>query len=394
MKMRSANFQPKSPATKGDAMQFTITGDARMWTIEESGVAVAVALVDPGRPCLYGVVLMTDDPTLQQRALAAILAAYRAFRERVLVEIHLVRDRTLNDSENARLARFVASEAVPDSSATISIEALRREFARGVDGVGEVPVVRMQFTDPEAMLASAVAEVARRSGVRVGYTIVKSAMRTMCGDITFTVRGKQRFRFWHDLHPEYACIPPDHPQQSGASSALLINGSTDAAIGWRDCGIDRVSAPPESCREGEDLFGSWSKVAHPFRADGKRFTIALHVIHGLTQETHDRIVELLLAALERECTYIAVSGGFHTPFTHPENVARRTQLGREAHGFENSCVWQYLTLQDEGKLAGAQIPPWFLNEHWPERYADEIAEWRAGGNPVQRSLDELLTGLT
>ena len=41
-------------------------------------------------------------------------------------------------------------------------------------------------------------------------------------------------------------------------------------------------------------------------------------------------------------------------------------------GSEHSCVWEYRTLQREGRLAGAFVPAWFHRENWLGKYENAV----------------------
>jgi len=112
----------------------------------------------------------------------------------------------------------------------------------------------------------------------------------------------------------------------------------------------------------------------------------------LSEQGYQRLRDLLYAALNQGDSYVAVSGGFRSPYDHVGNVLRRKGIKSPAprfgaydyRGSEQDCVWEYQTLEAEGQLAGAIIPSWLKREGWLDIYKDE------GEN--KSTFDELFGG--
>ncbi|MBI2482878.1 hypothetical protein HYV74_01715 [Candidatus Uhrbacteria bacterium] len=305
------------------------------------------------------------------------------------------------------LVSFVAPPVVAGDAAERERE-LRAQLSAGVEHAPMI--VDGDYANLAAMLDAATAEVARESGAAITYEISpKEALPAHRAHITFRVRGDRKFRFWKyppssvGTAHQYCCLPAYHPVRTGAKSVLTINGDTSAAIGRHELGIDSIEYPRGALRTpgAPSLVQcSWSRTRHPFRAEGATFVMEMNLPYALSVASRVSLVEVLLGALGHGPRYVQVSGGFHAPFSLGDNVSTMCKAFRSAYGnadarplpqmsgAEAELVWEYLTLQDEGALAESVVPErlhaWRLLEH----YADEIAEWRAGGDPRERKQRE------
>jgi hypothetical protein len=157
----------------------------------------------------------------------------------------------------------------------------------------------------------------------------------------------------------------------GQHYSNLINGDTDALISGD--AVRSVCAPAEStATEQHNIFGaSWTKTLHPVKAEGQSFEVTISPRHVLSEKGVSTVVSLLADALGSTNTYVGVSGGFRSSYTHPANAVRRYGIRPargEARGSEGHCAWTYHTLQAEGKLAGSYVPEWFISEGWLKAY--------------------------
>lgn len=192
--------------------------------------------------------------------------------------------------------------------------------------------------------------------------------------VRFTVGGGHFFWFWHSMstpNPESGSdlyvVPSYHPVMQGPKDTWLINGSTNAVV----CGkaLRSVFAPPASLRAERSIFDSWSYLKHPVYAYGASFEVEVNVATARTDEGEAEIQSLVAAALGIG-RYVAISGGFSTSLTYPQNLIQKGLVAgvERARGSEAHCVWTYRTLQQEGNLAGSYVPAWFLREGWLEAY--------------------------
>ncbi|HXK37871.1 MAG TPA: hypothetical protein VJ579_02290 [Candidatus Paceibacterota bacterium] len=197
--------------------------------------------------------------------------------------------------------------------------------------------------------------------------------------LVFDLHSKQEFNFWmcmsvpnsdeHDLH----VVPGYHPCMNGKKGIHMINGDTDHRT--HGYAVVRVESPLESRAEmGKHRAAStWSNLTHPFCAKGR--SVVVTVREGLLR-TKDGVRELsrfLLAALGKTDEYVEVSGGFSAPLKCAHNrliekripsPSQKKHFGQSVRGSEQHCVWAYRTLLAEGKLEGAYVPKWFIEEDW------------------------------
>lgn len=249
---------------------------------------------------------------------------------------------------------------------------LRNELRRR-----DIAMVRVAYEDINAALAA----VMKRASCKC-LSVATAAMRFNYRDhvrLVFTVQDKYEFTFWrsewipnpeiHDLH----IIPDYHPVMCGKKGIHMINGDTDHRT--HGYAVVRVESPLEARAEvgARGLGSTWTHLRHPFCAKGR--SIAVTVRAGLLR-TKDGVRELsrfLLATLGKTEEYVEVSGGFRAPLYHAHNLLIRKRIpspskekhfGQWTRGCEEFNVWAYRTLLAEGKLEGAYVPEWFMEEGW------------------------------
>ena len=196
--------------------------------------------------------------------------------------------------------------------------------------------------------------------------------------VRFRVGRANRFEFWKSVRkpstPDDAAhalyvVPAYHPSVMGAKEYGLINGCTDSNI--RDNTVHYVMCPRASMVGGVEYRGStWSHVKHPFAAVGRTLDMRVCEHNVRTTTGVAALAAYLRATLRLDARYIGVSGGFHAPLEHPSNYLRVPYTS--CRGSEQSCVWEYRTLQREGRLAGAFVPPWFHKENWLAKYENAV----------------------
>ncbi len=270
-------------------------------------------------------------------------------------------------------------EQIPDSIKNldgVKLDAYLTLFAKVSEG---------RFINLAVMLENLVCEIAHDCGIFVGLQKVESSFSDRL-KLTFCVTSPEHsFKIWksadgygrigdYRLH----ITPPYHPVLSGKTKFCLINGDTDCYIRGSEAGIRSIFAPKDAV-VGERFFGSsWSKLNHPFYAEGKTLTIELCPILCLSHEGYQTLFELLRAALNQGDSYVAVSGGFRSHYEYVGNLLARTGIkspaGRHGtynyRGSEHDCVWEYRVLEAENQLTGALLPDWFLREGWLKLYEE------------------------
>jgi len=194
--------------------------------------------------------------------------------------------------------------------------------------------------------------------------------------VTFIVESPARFRVWHNLHRpgpdgDFDIVPGYHPCMNGRLSLGLVNGETDGFV--TGLAIDSVYAPEGSAIK-QSFLTSWDGPKHPIYCAGQKIELDVSEALLLSPEGINELVEILVALLELENTYLPVSGGFRGPYEDSRVVAhqagiRTSSKKGEARGSEGHCVWTYHVLKSEGELEAAHIPPWFLAEGWLDVYA-------------------------
>jgi hypothetical protein len=166
-------------------------------------------------------------------------------------------------------------------------------------------------------------------------------------------------------------VPNYHPRSKGYKAHALINGCTDCNIG--DPTVRYVHCPLASVVQSPGFkSSSWSHVRHPYVAVGRTLDMRINEHHVRTATGVQALAAYLRAALRLDGRYIGVSGGFHPPLRHPTNHVGIPY--ERCRGSEHMCVWEYRTLEREGMLADAFVPPWFYKEDWLGKYAGATEE--------------------
>lgn len=248
--------------------------------------------------------------------------------------------------------------------------------------------IKNAYDTPEEVVDEIVKQVKEVSGLSISIgmskrgSIVESTMYTVSIDKAV----KREFTFWNsndwpkekgrffELHivPDYH---PSSPSQGEKSCGLLINGCTDALL--RSTAISSVFSPKEARQKGDCFGSSWNYMKHPYKVAGKSFQFTLRGYYHATKELVDDAVHLILATLgaHPDGEYVGISGGFHSPYDFPENIANRT--GRQLpckenpRGSEKHCMWTYDVLKKERRLEKAYIPDWFTEEKWVEFFKEQ-----------------------
>jgi hypothetical protein len=200
--------------------------------------------------------------------------------------------------------------------------------------------------------------------------------------LEFFAGRNRNFSFWrsesfptnkeHELH----IVPDYHPVMKEWEAVGMVNGATDAYI--RGETVKSLYCPKQA-RVNTDTEGfgsSWNHVKHPYRASGHSFMLCLSTTKVRSAAGTQELMQLLRASLSLDEKYIEISGGFSAPLKCAHN--RLLELGRKspypranysrggniARGSEEHCVWAYRTLEQEGELAKAHVPSWFIQEDW------------------------------
>ncbi len=247
--------------------------------------------------------------------------------------------------------------------------------------------IKNVYNEPQEAVDEIIKQVKDVSGVSISIGI--SEKETIIERTVYTVSlendSDAEFTFWNSdnwpdkkssskLHivPDYH---PSSPSQGGKSCGLLINGATNALI--QSTAISSVYSPKEARQQKDDFGTSWGYLKHPCKASGKSFQFTLGGFYHATKELVDDAVELILTTLgaHPHGDYVGISGGFHSPYDFPENIAGRT--GRQLpckerpRGSEKHCMWTYDVLKEEGLLEKAYIPDWFHDENWVEFFKEQ-----------------------
>jgi hypothetical protein len=334
------------------------------------------------------VVMMNDDEKIQRRVKELALSHAIQFvkhRSPILsCLLAIVPDRPLEEVTSDNLMDF---NKIPEEITSFDDESLNKylsEFAK---------VVESGFESLTEMFEHLFAEIKEAHNVNLAIIDGKPSWNEDLIEVTFCVKSDDKFRVWNnsdDPNGEYYnqntalhIIPAYHPAVKGYHEVGLLNGDTDAYIGNSDNGISSVFSPVES--RIKDGFGSsWSYINHPFYAEGSTLGIQLSETLCLSRAGYKLLFELLCAALNKGNSYLAVSGGFRSPYTHPQNMMARRKIAdknlfssgrREARGSEDDCVWEYQTLKKENQLEESFIPNWFFREKWLDIYADQNPEF-------------------
>lgn len=277
--------------------------------------------------------------------------------------------------------RVMSFSVIPDEVKRLDINELLLEMRKVID------VYDADYPDLRDMIDVCLASLESSSGIKLAYSIASHHHMQNQMVATFTASEGISFCFWHDIHADgdlehmLYLVPPYHPALLGAENPYLINGDTDVVINERHAGFHEIKPPPESLRPSpHSIFAGdtpgFGYTKHPYKAEGRSFQLTFHLGKCQTQEGCEGTLKFLKSVLGLDNLYMAVSGGFHSPFDYPDNVLnrldkklpRRRNGDDRCRGSEDRCVWQYLTLEKENALEGARIPKWFHREGWLRIY--------------------------
>lgn len=237
-----------------------------------------------------------------------------------------------------------------------------KELQKGFKNLG-IGVV----TGAGEMIATVIKIALRDLDLGIGFALGELTDFPQPQMVTFTAPDQQQFYAWMSLNQSLHIIPADHPEFNGMTQAFLVNGAMNSLITGQ--AVESVFAPQGSSlvTTGGGPVSTWSSVTYPFYSKGDEITLSLSGEDLLSREGVDELKRVLLALLGVNNTYVAVSGGFNSPYTSSSNVARAAGISH-ARGSEDWCVWAYETLAHEGRLDNASIPDWFFTEGWLEAY--------------------------
>lgn len=251
-----------------------------------------------------------------------------------------------------------------------------------------VEVMVAEFNNPVTAIATIVQDVERVTGRKIkvsGSPEHVGLYRHDCVYLVFSLEvGGGQFRFWNSVGSaeeykgrspsSFYIIPGYHPEARAAHRVALINGDTDAVIQGDKSALGSVESPPESRTTDEHFGTTWSHMKHPYYAAGSSIVLQVDLPKVTTKAGSDGLRSFLLAALEHDNMFVGVSGGWRADLEYSPNIIRRRMQNgltipyKEVRGSEGDCVWQYRTLEQEGKLADAHVPEWFMKEGWLELY--------------------------
>ncbi len=284
------------------------------------------------------------------------------------------------EQRNRRLTRADSDKLMHFARIPEKIRALSREELESALRHMRIGVTVAMHTDSEMAIADALTRV---SVAGLSYRMVpsRSGYIDQHVQVEFLVKPPNQFTFWRSVSaPPYVddlnIVPAYHPALQGWESAGLVNGDTDAYITGEVVRSVHCPADARVDTGRPSFFGSWNHVAHPMKAAGSSVVVSVNASKVRSAEGVEELAEFLKASLNLEKKYVAISGGFRPPLEYPHN--RIVHLGGRspykggggslARGSEAHCVWMYRTLEQEGLLAGASIPPWFHREGWLEIY--------------------------
>jgi hypothetical protein len=263
-----------------------------------------------------------------------------------------------------------------DSIHLMSFEAIPRELteyndARLNNDLARFPVrcTLAAFDNWIVAVNAAMTEIANSHGVVLDCMTARADHPDTDMLAAFHIKSDHVFRVWKALSNAssvFYITPSYHPRLQNAHSVGLINSGTDSLIGENDNGICRVTSPAQA-RTSPSVFGTWQYLNHPYYAEGNNLGVQLSIIRILSQDGYDLLVRLLRGALNVNNLYLEVISGFFSPYAYPQKPQDKV-----VRGTEHDVVWQYRTLEKEGKLEGSVIPDWFMGEKWLEVYPEEI----------------------
>jgi hypothetical protein len=250
-----------------------------------------------------------------------------------------------------------------------------------------VTIVVSRFTKLDQMFELLFSDIKERHGIELEVEVMPSRLDNDYVQANFRVKsGEQGVVFWksadkpNSRHQNEALhiTPGYHPIVNGCESIGLINGDTDALIRGSDNGVRSIYSPAEA-RVKKGFGSTWSYINHSFYAKGSSFGAEISKTLCLSEEGYSFLLKILKAALNLDNSFIAISGGFHSPYEYPGNILSQKKIPSPAgqhgaynyRGSEHTCVWEYRTLEAEGKLSESYVPNWLYKEGWLEIYADQ-----------------------
>jgi len=248
----------------------------------------------------------------------------------------------------------------------------------------KVEFIDIEFDGPQAALAHVASKILAKYEVVVKAEIVERGARLLPLDsflVKFTLESDHNFKIWNCVDQPYKgrlrdsnlhTTPVYHPCYSGSKRHGLINGATDSYIQSKT--IDNLYSPEEARTEAASgrIWGStWGPMKHPFYAEGKTLSMDVDCFHILSAKGVEEIYNALTSALKLNGWFMEVSGGFNSPYEYALNV-RNPNLEHRARGSEQNVIWEYRTLEREGKLEGSFVPPWFFKEKWLQMYPESL----------------------
>lgn len=302
-------------------------------------------------------------------------------------------DRCFYLSESLRrFARTVHPANINESNRAMNFDQIPAEIKKLsqkaiteiVTDRNKVEFIDIQFDSPQAALAHVTSKILAKYGVVVKAEIVEHGGRLIPLDsfpVKFTLESDHIFKIWKCVDQPYEgrlrdsnlhTTPVYHPCYSGAKRHGLINGSTDSYIQSKT--IDYLYSPEEARTEsasGRMLSSTWGPMKHPFYAEGKTLSMGVNCFHILSAKGVEEIYNALASALQLQGWFMEVSGGFNSPYEYALHV-RNPNLEHEARGSEQNVVWEYRTLEKEGKLEGSFVPQWFFKEKWLQMYPESL----------------------
>lgn len=224
-------------------------------------------------------------------------------------------------------------------------------------------------TDEAEVLALTIKMALVELGMGIDFALVGESDHSRRQTILFTAPRDWKFRAWKDPGPD-TIVPGDHPAAHGITPALMVNGDTDALLSGQ--AVRQLCAPQGSATVIPGA-ATWNMVSYPFYGEGSKIALVVSAEALVSLEGMQELQQVLGALLGINNAFVAIVGGFASPYTTADNVARAAGIvtstpdGR-VRGSESWCVWAHETLAREGRLGDAYIPHWFHAEGWLEAY--------------------------
>jgi hypothetical protein len=351
----------------------------RYWVVEEEAIILAEFILDPWFQ-MDEVIYRTKDEQQRRRIRELVFthaARYQKNRNMSLLGGMITRSVTNRDLTEA------------DSDEQMSFDGIPKEVVECKDHqmdhcFNSFPI---HFTDGDflnyvVVLDKVVDQIKSQYGIELKYALSSDTIRVTSVYVTFEVNNDYQFRVWKhvnkpsdgvnlDSNWRHHITPIYHPDFDGAKSVGLINGDTDSFIGRHEHGVDSVYSPLDARKNPERSFlSTWGQLNHPFYAEGKTLEMRISMIRTLSTSGYDLLLSVLSGALNVGKQYLEVSGGFRPPYPYPQ----RPRGYSEVRGCEHMVMWEYVTLEKEGKLEGSLIPSWFMSERWLDEFTGAASQ--------------------